>query len=258
MRTWRLGVETQGVRPIELRLQRAFDILTLGAAILTAPVIVGLALDPPSAAERALQAVNWMLWGTFALELATMLAISPDRRRWLRGHPITPVVVLLTIPAFAGLDVLRLVRLMRGRIARRIAEGVTSSEGLRNVALLTLLTVGFGGLVFASVEPRVSVGDGLYWAVTTVTTTGYGDIVPTTEAGKALAVYVMLLGAAFLAILTGAIAQRFVGRWQRAGASAEATAAAATAGEEGTVLAKLDELGERIAQLERAVTRSRG
>lgn len=248
MRTWRLGVETQGVRPIETRLQRAFDALTLVAAILTVPVVVGLALDPPSGVEQALWVANWALWAAFALELATMLAVSADRGRWLRDHPVTPVVVLLTPPAFGGLALLRLVRLLRGRIARRIAEGVTSSQGLRNVALLTLLTVGFGGLVFARAEPDVGAGDGLYWAVTTVTTTGYGDVVPTTDTGRALAVYVMLVGAAFLAILTGAIAQRFIGRWQRGDAR----------GGEDAVLAKLDELGERIARLERAVRHGRG
>jgi voltage-gated potassium channel len=256
VRTWRPRVEDRDVRPSATRLQGVFDALTIAAALLTVPVVVGLALDPPAGVEEALRVVNWALWAVFALELATMLAVSADRSGWLRGHPITPAVVLLTVPAFAGLDLFRLVRLLRGRIARRIAEGVTSSEGLRNVALLTLLTVGFGGLLFASVEPRVGLGDGLYWAVTTVTTTGYGDIVPRTDTGKALAVYVMLVGAAFLAILTGAIAQRFVGRWQRA-PSGTAAGPATGGAREDALLAKLDELGERIAQLERAVTRQR-
>jgi hypothetical protein len=64
----------------------------------------------------------------------------------------------------------------------------------------------------------------------------------------------MLVGAAFLAILTGAIAQRFVGRWQR-GEDADAPGQRK---DEDAVLAKLDELGERIARIERAVTRSGG
>lgn len=257
MRTWRPGVEPQGVTASETRLQGAFDVLTVASAVLTVPVVAGLALDPPNSVEQGLQVVNWALWAVFALELATMLAVSADRARWLREHPVTPVVVLLTLPTFAGLDLLRLVRLLRGRAGRRIADGVTSSEGLRNVALLTLLTVAFGGVVFARVEPGIGVGDGLYWAVTTVTTTGYGDIVPTTDTGKALAVYVMLVGAAFLAILTGAIAQRFVGRWQRGGADTGAEPATG-GGSQDAVLAKLDELGERIAQIERAVTRRPG
>lgn len=239
---------------LESRLQGVFDVATAIAAALTLPVVVTLSRDLPSDVERALEVLNWGLWGVFAAELVTMLAVSRDRRRWLRSRPLTAVIVVLTPPALNGLDLLRLVRLLRGRLGRRLAESVTSTEGLRNVALLTLLTVGLGGALFARVEPDVGVADGLYWAVTTVTTTGYGDIVPTTETGKALAVYVMLVGAAFLAILTGAIAQRFVLRWQ---AAMPAPAADTAVTDQEAVLAKLDELGERLVALERAVTRER-
>jgi voltage-gated potassium channel Kch len=263
VRTWRLDVELNDVRPIETRLQSFFDVTTMLAAILTLPVVLGIALDPSEDLNRGLEILNWCCWAVFALELVGMLAVSRDRRAWLRSRPITPVIVVLTLPAFAGLDVFRMVRLLRGRVARRVADGVTSAEGLRNVALVTLLTVGLGGFAFAKIEPGVDAGDGLYWAVTTVTTTGYGDIVPTTETGKSLAMVLMLVGAAFLAVLTGAIAQRFVGRWQGdaardPGASPTATMAptvarAAPAGDD-AVLAKLDELGQRLAALERAVT----
>jgi voltage-gated potassium channel len=238
---------------LETRLQRIFDVATMVAAIVTLPVVIGLALDLSDGVERGLEIVNWACWAAFALELTAMLAVSRDRRAWLLSRPITPVVVVLTLPAFAGLDVFRMVRLLRGPIARRVADGVTTTRGLRNVALLTLMIVGFGGLAFASIEPDVSAGDGLYWAVTTVTTTGYGDIVPTTETGKTLAMVLMLLGAGFVAILTGAIAQRFVGRWKGGGETADAADPAA--GGDDAVLAKLDELGERLTALERAVTR---
>jgi voltage-gated potassium channel len=261
VRTWAGGVETHTVRPIELRCQRLLDIATAVGAIGTLPVVIGLALNPSSDVERALEIVNWVCWATFALELVVMLAVVRDRRAWLRHRPITPVIVVLTLPAFAGLDVFRVVRLLRGRYARRLADGVTSAEGLRNVALITLLTVGFGGFAFSEIEPGVDVGDGLYWAVTTVTTTGYGDIVPTTETGKTLAMLLMIVGSAFLAILTGAMAQRFVGRWQGDGGDAGDGATvriAAAPGRDDAVLAKLDELGQRLAALERAVTRPPG
>jgi voltage-gated potassium channel len=242
---------------LEQRLQRLFDGVTYVAAVLTAPVLIALAFDLPSGLETALETVNWLCWAGFAFELVTMLAVSRDRSAWLRSRPMTPVIVVLTLPAFEGLDVFRLVRLLRGPFARRVAEGVTTTAGLRNVAILTLLTVGLGGLVFAELEPDIDVGDGLYWAVTTATTTGYGDIVPTTEGGKALAMAIMVIGAAFLAILTGAIAQRFVGRWKNDDSESNGQTpapAASTTGEE-AVLAKLDELGERLARLERAVSR---
>lgn len=259
MRTLRGGVESHSVTPLQARLQRFFDRATAIAAVLTLPVIVAVALDPPSEVRNALLVVNWGLWGTFVAELVAMLAVSRDRRGWLRHRPLTPVIVALTLPALNGLDLFRLARLLRGRVARNIADSVTSEEGLRNVALLTLLTVGLGGVLFARVEPDIGVGDGLYWAVTTVTTVGYGDIIPTTDAGKALAVYVMLTGAAFLAILTGAIAQRFVLRWQAAAqpASAAGDAPAGDGGQE-AVLAKLDDLGERLTALERALARKPG
>lgn len=241
--------------PRESRLQRTFDVATAIAAALTLPVVLALSRDLPSDLEQALEALNWGLWGVFVAELVTMLAISSDRRRWLRGRPLTAVIVVLTLPALNGLALLRLLRLLRGRVGRRAVEAVTSTEGLRNVALLTLLTVGFGGVLFARVEPRVGLADGLYWAVTTATTTGYGDIVPTTDTGKALAVFLMLIGAAFLAILTGAIAQRFVLRWQEGDEPSHAAGTPA-AGHD-AVLAKLDELGERLAALEGAVARRR-
>jgi voltage-gated potassium channel len=240
--------------PLQRRIGRVFDVATFAAALITGPVILALAFDDlPGDVRDALETLNWVLWAVFAVELVTMVAVTRDPRGWIRRRPVDAAIVILTLPFFAGLDLLRLVRLIRGRAGRRLAEGVTSSEGLRNVALLTLITVGLGGVAFAEVEPGVDVGDGLYWAVTTVTTTGYGDIVPTTEAGKGLAMYVMLIGAAFLAVLTGAIAQRFIGRWRRDG-----DAAANSGRGDDAVLAKLDELGERIAQLEHAVTRQRG
>ena len=55
-------------------------------------------------------------------------------------------------------------------------------------------------------------GSGLWWAVQTVTTVGYGDDVPTTAAGQLLAALVMLLGIGFLTVITAAITSTFVSR----------------------------------------------
>jgi voltage-gated potassium channel len=235
------------VRRGEEALQRGFDVATAVAAVATAPILIALTLDLPQGLYDVLLAANWAAWGVFALELVVMLAVTRDRSAWLRTHSLTPVLVLLTPPPFRALALLRVARLLRGPLGRRAAAAATSRDGLRNLALMTLLTVGLGGVLFSLVEPHVDTADGIYWAVVTVTTVGYGDIVPTTTPGKVLAVYVMLTGVGFLAILTGAIAERFVARMRERGE------AGAAGPERDAVLAKLDELGQRMAALERAV-----
>jgi voltage-gated potassium channel Kch len=72
-----------------------------------------------------------------------------------------------------------------------------------------VLPVLAGGAAFASVE-NLSLGDGVYWAIVTMTTVGYGDISPKTAEGKAIAITVMLVGIGFAALVVGAIADRFI------------------------------------------------
>ena len=93
-----------------------------------------------------------------------------------------------------------------------------------------VLTAVGGGAGFSSVESDAcsvekgrSTWDGVWWAVTTMTTVGYGDIAPETNYGRVIAIAVMLVGIGFIALLTGAFAQRFlagevreeVGSWKR-------------------------------------------
>lgn len=56
----------------------------------------------------------------------------------------------------------------------------------------------------------MSAWDGVWWAMTTVTTVGYGDIVPQTNGGRVIAIVVMVVGTGFIALLTAAAAERFL------------------------------------------------
>jgi voltage-gated potassium channel len=133
------------------------------------------------------------------------------------------VIVVVSFPVLPGLfqsaRALRLLRLMRflrlaafGARAIQAARATFSPEGFRYAALLALLLVAVGGSSLAFVESDTvpSLEDGIWWALVTVTTVGYGDIAPHTLAGRAIAAVVMLFGISFFAFLTATIAATFM------------------------------------------------
>jgi voltage-gated potassium channel len=156
-----------------------------------------------------------MIWSLFLAEVLVMLAVVPDRGRWLRKHPLEIAIVVLTPPFLpAGLQALRLfrpLRLLRLIAVVGYARRLFSLNGLAYGALLALITVLAGGAAFAHAEgEEVSTWDGVWWAMTTVTTVGYGDLYPHTNLGRGIAIFVMLVGIGFLSLLIGAVSERFL------------------------------------------------
>jgi voltage-gated potassium channel len=89
---------------------------------------------------------------------------------------------------------------------------LTSGDSLRIAALLTLFLFVLGGAAqhAAGEKEYGSQWDGVWWAVVTVTTVGYGDLTPKTVQGRLVGMVLMFTGIAFLALLTAAIASRWV------------------------------------------------
>ena len=110
----------------------------------------------------------------------------------------------------------RLMRVLRAAViisrALQAERRLTSGTVLRLAALSTVFLVVIAGAIQAEVDTKDfhSFWDGVWWAVVTVTTVGYGDVTPTTVTGRVVAVALMLVGIGFLAVLTATIASRFV------------------------------------------------
>jgi voltage-gated potassium channel len=85
-------------------------------------------------------------------------------------------------------------------------------RGLEYASVFTGLVALTGAAAFELVEPGKDYFDGFYWAITTMTTVGYGDEQPTTVDGKVVAMVLMIVGIGYFAVVTGALADRFIAR----------------------------------------------
>ena len=106
---------------------------------------------------------------------------------------------------------------MERRLDRMIAHAETPRTAAAVVATVTItITVVSGALMtFADHKHFPSIGSGLWWAVQTVTTVGYGDHVPETTIGQLVATVVMLFGIGFVTVITASITGAFVANTRR-------------------------------------------
>ena len=222
------------------------------AALLAIPTIVVQESDLGRAWQILGTAMDWSIWGVFAANLIIMLAVVPNRRRWLVQNPLDLLIVVLTPPflpvTFKLARVLPLVRLLWLVIIAHRLRNVFSLQGLRYAALILFTIVVVGGVLFVAVEPdqHLSTWDGLWWAIQTVTTVTYGGPFPTTALGRILATVVMTSGIGFVALLTGALAQRFL-----YGAGEGATPQPST--DNADIARKLEDLSLQISRLQKSL-----
>jgi voltage-gated potassium channel len=184
------------------------------AALLVVPVVVLDASHTGHGWKTFALILNWLIWVAFAAELVTMLRVSPDRLGWLRQHPLEAAIVVLTPPflpaTLQALRFFRLLRLLRIVVVAKKARQLLTVDGVRFAAVLAGVAALGGGAIFANVEKQESLWDGVWWAVTTMATVGYGDLSPTTVIGRLDAIVLMFIGIGFFALVTGAVAQKFV------------------------------------------------
>jgi voltage-gated potassium channel len=206
------------------RFSHAVELPLMVITVLWIPVLLVPLVRPlHGSMDFTFATIDYMVWALFALEYAIKLYLAPSRWRFARTHILDLLIV--AVPFFRPARLGRVARLARlGRVGivagRAVARGksVMTHRGLHFV----LLTVGViifacaGIVTFAERNAADSnihnLGQGLWWAMTTVATVGYGDHYPVTPLGQGVAVFLMLTGIGLIGVLTATFASYFVGQ----------------------------------------------
>lgn len=158
------------------------------------------------------------------IEFLVIVTLGP-RVRVLSPLTVSDLaVVLVSFPRLPNLLALvrlaRLVRLLRlARLASVTTLGFAALKEIlgRRGPLYTIAITGFlilvGGGCLSILEPETvkgGFGDGIWWAIVTASTVGYGDIAPTTVPGRLIAVLLMLVGIGLMSALAASITSHFV------------------------------------------------
>lgn len=207
---------------------KLFDILLLWAILLSVVVVLVESVGEFSSHwGRELRVFEWLLTGLFTLEYAARLFCHKRPLRYIFSFfglvdllSIIPTYLSLYVAGSHSLLVIRGLRLLRvfrifklGRYtgeARVLINALKASRPKITVFLgVVLILVLIMGAVMYLVEGEeagfTSIPRSIYWAIVTMTTVGYGDLVPQSDLGQFLASLVMICGYAVLAVPTGIV-----------------------------------------------------
>jgi voltage-gated potassium channel len=162
--------------------------------------------------NQFLSLVQWVCWLAFALDLIYGIYKAESKKLFLKSHPLELASVLL--PFLRPLRLMRVISfgslaLQKVAIGRQFAITVKVAVSAVFISYIAAIQITISE---RSVEGSniKTFSDGLWWAVTTVTTVGYGDRYPTTTEGRLLAVLLMITGISLVGVITASVAAWFV------------------------------------------------
>ncbi len=208
---------------------RIFDgilILLISLSVIT--IMLESVPEWRTAHEHLFVSLEWYFTILFTLEYAARLWVVKLRWRYATSFygivdllAILPAYIELLLPGTHYLMMLRVLRLMRMFRVLKMAEYIGEASLLMNAlassrrkillffAFMLALVFIEGTIIYVlehDANPDFhTIPQGIYWAIVTITTVGYGDVAPVTVLGKMMASFIMLTGYAIIAVPTGIV-----------------------------------------------------
>ncbi|MEX2446332.1 MAG: ion channel [Dehalococcoidia bacterium] len=218
------------------RFERATDFpMLLLASLFAVLLLIPIVADISTETQGTLDALSWLIWAAFALDISIRLVLAPNRRQYALAHWFD--ILIVAAPFLRPLRLLRLI----GPIVRVAYEvrRLLARRGMIGALTFALVAVAVVGSSVAAWRleasadgPITDLPDAVWWALTTVTTVGYGDTFPVTPEGRAIGALLMLVGIGVFGVVTASVAAFFV---------------------EGSDAAELDEIRASLRRLEAAL-----
>jgi voltage-gated potassium channel len=196
------------------RWERATDLPLMIAAIVFLAAYAVPILDPdlPRWLLDLCRWLSWITWAIFAVDIIVRLLLADQPLRYLVRHWYD--VIVLALPLLRPLRLLRLIPLLsvlnrRARVTLRGRVAIYIAGGASLLAFCAALAV----LDAERSNPESNItdfGDAIWWAVTTMTTVGYGDRFPMSGTGRLVAFGLMIGGIALLGTVTATLASWLV------------------------------------------------
>ena len=217
---------------------RLFDILLIAAILLSVAAVILDSIESWQLSYATeLHIVEWFFTILFTSEYLVRIYCSPNPKAYITSFygivdlaAILPTYISLLFPTASLLLIIRLLRVLRiFRVLKLLQYSGEANILMRSMlmarrkifvflfSVMILVTI-FGSLMYVIEGPIfgfTSIPRGIYWAIVTVTTVGYGDITPQTVLGQMVAALTMLTGYAIIAVPTGIISAELITEMQR-------------------------------------------
>ena len=189
-------------------------------------------------ATRFILVVDLLVWLAFAVDLSARTWMTEHRVKFLVDHPLEVLIVVL--PILRPLRLLRAARIFAPLVASGIVAQAFRKRSASWALVAAAIAIAVSALIVGVVERDSGGGIDdwgtvIWWGLATVTTVGYGDVVPVTTLGRIVGALLMLVGIGVFGLLTASVAAWFVEQDQEK--------------EQETILEKLDSLTSEVKML---------